>query len=83
MKYSVEVATTICILCIALGLVLSKIQTKLGWREIIILEYKNLILTPILKIISNRISKKQASLNKLYKFRNKLLYKIYKKEPTI
>lgn len=65
------------IIGIGLGLIISKIETKLPWKELLIIKYKVLILVPILRFVCNNILRKKRRLGKLYKFRNKLQEKIF------
>lgn len=60
------------ILGIGLGLIISKHDTKLTWKQLLRLKYEMLILMPILKLIYKRIRKEKIKLGKLYKLRNKL-----------
>lgn len=65
------------IIGIGLGLIISKIETKLPWKELLIIKYKVLVLAPILRFICSNILRKKRKLDKLYKLRNKLQEKIF------
>ena len=70
----VFITTVICVLvAIFLGLLISKIDLKLSWKQVIIIKYKVLIIAPLINTISNCITRKKQSLGKLYKIRNKLM----------
>ncbi|CAI3207759.1 hypothetical protein [Clostridium neonatale] len=64
------------LLGIFLGLLISKINSKLSWKQVLSIKYKVMIVAPLINIISNRIIKKKKSLGILYKIRNKLMDKL-------
>lgn len=64
------------VLGIFLGLLISKINSKLSWKQVLSIKYKVMIVAPLINIISNRIIKKNKSLGILYKIRNKLMDKL-------
>lgn len=69
--YSIAIA---CILIVIfLGLLISKINSKLSWKQVILIKYKVMIVVPLINIISNCIVKNKELLDKLYEFRNKLM----------
>lgn len=65
------------IIGIGLGLIISKIETNLPWKELLIIKYKVLVLAPILRFVCGSILRKKRRLGKLYKLRNRLQEKIF------
>lgn len=74
----IEISFVVIIVGVILGLVISKIETKLQWKQLLILKYEVLILAPILRFIYKRIVNMKKRLGALYKIRNKVQDKFYK-----
>lgn len=74
----IEISFIVIIGGVILGLVISKIEMKLQWKQLLILKYEVLILAPILRFIYKRIRSMKKRLGRLYKIRNKIQDKFYK-----
>lgn len=61
-----------------LGLLSSKLNSNLSWKQLLLIKYKVMIVIPLVNVISNCITKKKTSLGMLYKIRNKLMDKLTK-----
>ena len=72
------ITISVTLLGIFLGLLVSRIESKLSWKQVLIIKYKVLILAPILNIISNKIKRKRVSLDKLYRIQNKLNNELFR-----
>lgn len=71
----IEVLTTVTVsvlIGISIGLTLYKLETKLSWKQVILIKFKVLVMIPIINMISKRITSKKRSLGRLYEIRNKL-----------
>lgn len=71
----VWITTTSILLGIFLGLIISKLKTKLSWKQMLLIKYKVMIVAPLINLISNHIVKKKKSIGRLYKIKNKLIDK--------
>ena len=57
---------------IFLGLLIYKIENKLSSNQVILLKFRVLFILPIISIFSQRIRRNKKTLNKMYRYRNRL-----------
>lgn len=76
LKVNILMFIMIIIAGATLGLIISKIETKLSWKQLLQIKYESLILVPILKLVDKNIKKVKLKLSKLYKIRSKIRNKI-------